>query len=88
MTNRPNLTETQADEAIDLMTSRMTDQKAAKTVNRNMKRDWRTNAAGMRFTVHAIYYGLANFKGRGVVDSRAHGAHRCGHAAHNYLGCP
>lgn len=66
-TARPNLTETQADEAIDLMTSRLPDTKLAATVNRNMKRDWRANAAGARFTVHAMYYGLANFKGKGVV---------------------
>jgi hypothetical protein len=67
----PNLTAEQAAEAIDLMTSRMPDQKLAAKVNRNMKRGWHDRDHGMRFTVFAIYYGLANYRGRGVVDGYA-----------------
>ena len=58
---RPNLTEEQAARAIAEVF------RGPEDIKRKMLADWRTNAAGARFMVHAMYYGLANYKGRGIA---------------------
>lgn len=80
MTNspaRPNLTEAQAREAIDLFCDRMADApkpppaKVQAEIRKNMTDGWIGNAPGARFHTHAMYYGLANYAGRGVVEDLA-----------------